>query len=102
MLPCAVRPSERHHVRDTDEVFLREDVALWLKTAYRWALDAAAGQCPIPEKLDKILEEVRMADVAYGKDLETPVRLGPEFEIVIARGGLRHKDVSDFVTRRKV
>jgi hypothetical protein len=59
----------RHHVVDDEAWRARPDVPAPVAEAYRWALAAAAGEAPPVEALDRIGDELRRAEAAFGPAL---------------------------------
>lgn len=56
----------RHHTAAASEVAVREDVSGWVKDAFRWALQAAAGKPVDSIQLDDIHLAFHQASTAFG------------------------------------
>jgi len=62
-------PDQRHQQAEPDEIFQRGDVHPWIQGAYRWALEAAAGDEPAAERLDALRAQLDLAEAAFGPAL---------------------------------
>ncbi len=59
-------PGLRSHAISPNDVGVREDVAKWVKDAFRWASRAAIGKPGDSEQLDSIKRALRQAEGVYG------------------------------------
>ena len=59
----------RHHTTPISEVLANDEFAACLKEAYRWALEAAAGDEPDGQRLDRVAQEYDSARRLYGSAL---------------------------------
>jgi hypothetical protein len=56
---------QRHHSNEPGELYVRQDIGNWLKTAFSWAMRAATDQPTAPEELDEIHAGLEAADRTF-------------------------------------